>query len=1564
MLNSLTSGAALVVQGAWLWSPYELTRRIPELGITFVNVPTAYWHRWAADPGEAESVAPLRRVLTGGEEMLAANVRLWSASPLSAARLLNGYGPTEAVVTATIRIIQAEDGETGAVSIGRPLPGRSCRVVDRFGNPQPPGVPGELLLGGPLARGYLGRPDLTAERFIPDPFSGQPGARLYRTGDRVRFRIAGDLEFLGRIDEQLKVRGFRVEPGEVEALLTLHPAVREAAVVPLDTIGGKGLVAYVVPAEEGGDLSGALRTWLRERLPDYMVPAAWAMLPALPLNAHGKVDRRALPRPELPSAGDEGEAPAMSPETELLADLFAGLLGRERVGADDGFFDLGGHSLLAARLVSRVRSTFGVELPLSAVFESPTPAALTVRLEAARRASFLRIEPPPLVPSPATLGPAPLSFTQQRLWFLHQLDPEDAYHVPGALRLAGPVREDVLERALGEIVRRHEALRTVFRSAGSEPAQVVLPAGGVPLPVVDLRGLPGAEGEAWHLLEQEGRRPFDLGTGPLFRALLLRVADQEGLLAVVAHHIVSDAWSLGVLLRELGTIYAAFAVGEPSPLPELPVQYPDYARWQRQWLAGEVLEREVAHWRRTLAGAPESVELPYDRRPSRVTGTRGGRRPFELSAELFGRLAELARRDGWTSFMALLAGWQALLSRYSGQEDVVAGSPIANRSRLELEGLIGFFTNTLALRLDLSGDPSFWELGRRVRAAALSAYAHQDVPFEKLVEELRPDRHLGRNPLFQTMVVLQKETVPPVLPGVEAGLLDVDTGTAKFDLTLMLVEDGGGATGWMEYARDLFDPGTVDRVLGHLRTLLEAAVEDPGRRLSELPLLTAAEHAELAAWTRPLTPAPPKLLIHEGVAAQAARTPDAAAVIDGGESLTYGELMDRARRLARRLRALGVGPDVPVGLFLERSLDMMVAVLGVLEAGGAYLPLDPAWPAERLRHMIEDARAPVLVTHGPLAGVVPGGVRHVIRVDEASSSVGEGLAPSRAGEGAAPPGAGEGREGEEGSNPGLPPTREGASPSPTSFLQTGVTPGAPKGRQHVARGVSPGNGAENDPEPRRGDTTPDHLCYVVYTSGSTGRPKGVAMTHAAIAAMLLWQQRTSAAKAGRTLQFTSLAFDVSFQEIFSTWWAGGTVVLVSEDVRRDPPALTRLLAEQRIERLFLPFVALQQVAMAAIEKDGPGAFPSSLREVMCGGEQLCITPQVAELFSRLPGAELHNHFGPSEAHAVTWFALRGDAAGWPELAPIGIPLDHARVFLLDAHLQPVPVGVAGEMWVGGAGLSRGYLGRPDLTAERFLPDPFSWAGGWQPGDRLYRLGDLGKRRPDGVFEFLGRRDSQVKIRGHRIELSEVETALARHPAVRQAAVVVRGETSGSRRLVAYVVLREGVPPSDFGELRAFLAASLPDPMVPSAWALLDALPQTPTGKLDRGALSRIEPQVGADEGEPFVGPRTPAEELLAGIWAEVLGVPRVGIHDDFFQLGGHSLLATQVTSRIREALGVDLPLRRLFEASTLSAMAGAVLDAAAEIAAAAPPAPPMRRLPPERGQAVCPSPSPRSACGS
>ncbi|HEX6904704.1 MAG TPA: amino acid adenylation domain-containing protein [Thermoanaerobaculia bacterium] len=1452
ILATLTAGAALAVRDG-IWSTHELTRRIRELGLTYVNLPTAYWHRWVSDPGDLETAAlPVRLVLTGGEEMLAGSVRVWAGSPFAGIRLLNGYGPTEAVITATLHEVTPEDGEARTMPIGRPIPGRLCQVLDRSGYPQPAGIPGELALGGPLARGYLNRPALTAERFIPDAFSGQPGARLYRTGDRARFRPDGRLEFLGRIDEQVKLRGFRVEPAEVEALLAGHPEVREAVVTAFRTAGGDlALAAYVVPAGEGQATPASLRAFLGERLPDYMVPAAWTVLPSLPLNAHGKVDRRALPAPETAAAGGSGADAPVTLAGELLAGLFADLLGRERVGADESFFELGGHSLLATQLVSRVRAVFGVELPLAAVFERPTPAALAELLDAARRAPASPDGEPRLVREPGAA--APLSFAQRRLWFLHQLEPDDAYHVPGALRFRGPLREDVLERTLEEVVRRHEALRTVFGPGDGEPVQTVLPpAGPRLLPVADLSALPAAarEAEAARLLRLEADRAFDLSRGPLIRLLLLRLSSAERLLSLVVHHIVSDAWSTGVLLREMSVLYAAFAAGRPSPLPELPVQYPDFARWQRRWLSGERLEREVAHWRRALASAPESLELPYDRPPGAAAGTRGGCRPAELPAGLYGPLVALARREGWTAFMALFAGFQALLARYSGQTDVVVGSPIANRNRLELEGLIGFFTNTLALRADLAGDPAFREIGRRVRAAALDAYAHQDLPFEKLVEELSPDRQAGRNPIFQTVLVLQSPPAAPALPGIETGLVEVATGAAKFDLTLLLTEDGSGASGVLEYARDLFDGTTAERLLGHLRNLLAGAVEDPGRRLSELPLLTAHERQQVFdEWNDTLmTRAPEGRCLHHLVAAQARRTPDAVAVVGERETLTYRGLTERAGRLARFLRGLGVGPETRVGLCVERTPDMVAAMLGILEAGGAYLPLDPAYPRERVELMLADGGAPVLVTESALAGGLPSFAGPVVLLDA--------------------------------------------------------------DRQRIDAAVAlPGAAPEVDET---------NLAYVIFTSGSTGRPKGVAIEHHNAVTLVGWGLETFPPEAlEASLVATSICFDISVFEIFAPLAVGGRLIVVPNVL-----ALPGLAEE----------VTIVNAVPSPMAEVAGGPFPARLRVVNLGGEPL--KPDLVDRIYSHPQVErVYNLYGPSEDTTYSTFLRVPRGAS---RITVGRPVAETQARVLGRSGELLPAGVAGELFLSGGGLSRGYLGRPDLTAERFVPDPYG-----PPGARMYRTGDRIRLLPDGQLDFLGRFDHQVKIRGVRIELGEIEAALERHPAVRQAVAVVRSDGPLGARLVGYVMPEEGAGEDLPAELAAYLREILPAVMVPTVWMVLPAFPLSPNGKVDRRALPDPERSDSAGAGAP----RTPAEERMAAIWSEVLGVAGVGADDDFFDLGGHSLLATQVASRVQEVFGVHLPLRRMFEASTLAAMTAAALGSTG---ADAPP-PPIRRAPRDGG---------------
>jgi amino acid adenylation domain-containing protein len=1450
ILMAVVSGAALHIPPVReTGDAAAFARRAVAEGIDTIHA-TPSLFRTVAETGTR--LEGLRVLHLGGEALSRAGVERMAAAVGPGCTLYNGYGPTEV----TIISLLFEIGRPGSLRggertpIGRPLVENAVYVVDRQGGLVPVGVPGELWLGGPqVGRGYVGRPELTAERFIPDGFGGEPGGRVYRTGDLVRWLPDGMVEFLGRVDHQVKVRGFRVEPGEIEAALRRHRRVREAVVVAR----GEALVAYVV-AEAG---AGELRDFLLGLLPAALVPSAFVRLAELPLTPTGKVDRRALPEPEIEVSGEREAARGQA--EEILAGIFAELLGIPEVGREGSFFHLGGHSLLATQAASRAREAFGVELSPAELFLAPTPAALARRIVELRGEESAAVPPPR--PAPRDPAGEPLSFAQERLWFLQRLEPGgSAYNVSGAIRLRGPLRPGVLARALGEIVRRHEALRTVFRDGpGGAPVQVVLPPPAVPLPVVDL----SSEEAAARLLAGEVARPFDLAEGPLVRTLLLRLGEGDHLLAVVMHHAISDAWSLGILMRELTALYKAFGAGEPSPLPALPLQYADFARWQREQMAGERLESELAHWRRVLDGAPEALDLPADRPLPPVPTSAALRRPAVMPPALAAALRALARRQGWTPFMLLLAAFDAFLARLTGQRDLVVGSAVANRNRLETEGVIGFFTNTLALRLDLAGDPTFQDLARRARAATLEAYAHQDLPFERLVEDLAPRRERGRNPLFQAMLALND--VPSLarleLPGVKVEAVEIAPPEAKFDLTLFLAERADGFAGQLELRQDRFDPATGERWLGHLLTLLAGAVAAPQTRLSDLPLLAATERAQLAEWGRPPLPPAEAWCVHERVAARAVLHPHAEAVVDGDASLTYGDLLRRARRVAARLRALGVGPDVPVGIFLGRSLDLAAAILGVLEAGGAYLPLDPGYPKERLRLMLEDARVPVVLTEPALLDALPAGAGRPLLMAEAL-----------------------------------------AGPDPNPWTPAVVDPA--------------------------------NLAYLIYTSGSTGRPKGVAMTHGAISAMLDWQLRTSRAGAGRTLQFAALSFDVSFQEIFSAWCAGGSVVMVDEEVRRDPPALLRLLAAQRVERLFLPFVALQQLALAA----RPGGIPASLREVMSAGEQLYVTPQIAALLAALPGATLHNHYGPTETHAATWLPLEGDPAVWPERPTVGRPLDRARVFLLDRDLKLVPAGVPGELYVGGAGLARGYLGQPGLTAERFVPDPFAEVDGWTPGSRLYRTGDLARWLPDGEIEYIGRGDTQVKIRGQRIELAEVETALARHPALRQAAVAVRGAGAGSRRLVGYAVFREDVAPPPFAELRAFLAGSLPDAMVPSAWVRLDALPLTPSGKVDRRSLPAPDPST--EDAAPAAAPRGPAEELMAAIWSEVLGVRRVGVHDDFFALGGHSLLATQVMSRVREAFGVEAPLRRLFEEPTAAGLARAVEET---LAAGAPAPEPILR---------------------
>jgi amino acid adenylation domain-containing protein len=1463
---ALVSGAAVHVPPAEsVWDPARLLDWLADEEITLSFLPTPLLEAVLARGAPLPELA-LRRVMTGGD-------RLGRRPPAGLGwRLLNLYGPTENTSVTTWGPVASEG--LSAPAIGRPVGGVRVHLLDRALRPVPPGAPGEICAAGAgLSRGYLGRPDLTAERFVPDPFAAAPGGRLYRTGDLARWRPAGEIEFLGRIDQQVKVRGVRIEPGEIEAALERHPAVREAAVVAPEAEPGRSrLAAFLVPHPglEERPRAEDLAAHLRRLLPPAMIPEAFVWLPALPLTPNGKVDRRALLRLAAAGHGEPRQDEASrtgprGPAEELVAAAFAEVFGREAVGRDESFFDLGGHSLLAARLLARIRQSTGCDLPLEAVFEAPVVADLAARVEGALGGGAAL---PPIEQVPRE-GDLPLSFAQRRLWFLDRLAPGGAaYNVATALRLVGPLRPEALRSALATVVSRHEVLRTVFVEADGEPRQRIHPPQGVPLPVIDLGSLaaPDREREALRLAQDEARRPFDLARGPLLRTGLLRLSEEEHLLVLALHHIVADGWSLGVLAREVSALHAA-----PAPsLPELPVQYADFAVWQRRVLTEEAVEADLAYWTRQLAGAPAVLALPLDRPRPPVATLRGGRRPVALGRGDWDEALRLARAAGATPFMVLLAAFQALLARWAGQEDVVVGTPVAGRRLPELEGLIGCFVNNLVLRTGLEGVPTFGELVARCRATVLAAHAHQDLPFERLVEALEPERQLAHAPLFQVMLAFLDE--PPEaslrLPGVQTQGLQLDRGAAQLDLTLALAAGPAGVEGALEHNRDLFDATTAERLLAQFRTLFAAASAGPETPLSDLPLLSPGErHQILSEWndTR-RTWETGAATLHGLVAAQVARTPEAVAVEGDGEALTYRELAERANRLAHHLRRLGVGPEARVGICLERSPDMVVAFLAALTAGGAYVPLDPGDPRERLARMLEDAGLTVLVSHSRLSGRLPETGCPAVLLDAGRDSI--------------------------------------AAESPAS-LEVAVDP--------------------------------EELAYVIFTSGSTGRPKGAMNSHAGIVNRLLWMQETYRLEANdRVLQKTPVSFDVSVWELFWPLIAGARVVLARPGGQGDPRYLGRLLAERGITTLhFVP-----SMLRAFLEGAGAAAC-ATVRRVIASGEALSpdLRDRALDFFAT---ADLENLYGPTEAAVdVTRWACRRGAA--ERGVPIGRPIANTSIHLLDRALRPVPVGVAGELWIGGRGVGRGYLGRPELTAERFAPDPFG-----EPGARLYRTGDLARRLPGGEVDFLGRADQQVKVRGFRIELGEVEAALLAVPGVREAAVTARDVAPGDVRLVAYVAPGEAA-----AGLAAALRLLLPEPMVPSLFVPLPALPLTPSGKVDRRALP--QPAAGslgpAREWEP---PRGEVEELLATVWSELLEVPRVGRGDGFFDLGGHSLLATRLVSRVAALFGVEVPLPQVFAAPTLAGLAERIAAARTAGTESAPPLVPRswegRRRPPSFAQ--------------
>jgi amino acid adenylation domain-containing protein len=1053
--------------------------------------------------------------------------------------------------------------------------------------------------------------------------------------------------------------------------------------------------------------------------------------------------------------------------------------------------------------------------------------------------------------TPPRISPAsrdrdvPLSFAQQRLWFLDQLEPGNStYNVAQAYRLAGPINRVALEQSFNEIVRRHDTLRTTFSVADRQPVQVIHPAVTVPVTVIDLSDVPENEREiqVQQLVVKERSRRFKLDQGPLLYITLLRLEVDEHILLLTMHHIISDEWSIDLLFRELAEFYKSYSNGIPPTMPELPIQYADFTVWQREWLQGKVLEKQLTYWKQQLDSLPHALELPTDRpRPPAYT-QRGGVKSKLIAKVSSKALKQLSQQEEVTLFMALLTAFKTLLYRYTAQDDIVVGTPIANRSRVELGGLIGFFVNTLVLRTQLSGEPTFRELLARVREVSLEAYTHQDLPFEKLVEELQPERDMSRTPLFQVMFILHNASGHSLeLQGLTVSPLTVDVQSAKFDLTLYVAEEAEGLRTTFEYNADLFDEITISRMLGHFETLLEGIVANPDRRLSDLPLLTKAERQQLLTeWNNTRADYPIHHCFHQLFEDQAARTPDKIAVSFEDQQLTYSQLNARANQLAHYLRQRGVGPEVLVGICVERSLEMMIGLLGILKAGGAYVPLDPAYPKERVALMIEDARVPVLLTQQKLVAGLPEQEAAVVRLD-ADMNV-------------------------------------------------------------IAR--------ENEANPDSG-VTPENLAYVIYTSGSTGRPKGVQIGHRSLVNFLSSMRRSPGLTGEDSLlAVTTISFDIAALELYLPLLTGGQVILASREVAGDGVRLLSLL--ERCEATVMQ--ATPATWRMLLAQGWPG---DRQLKILCGGEALP-GELAGQLFER--SASLWNLYGPTET--TIWSSVyqieadRSEAHAKQAAELIGRPLANTQTFILDRHLKPVPVGVSGELYIGGDGLARGYLNHPELTAERFIRSPFSDTS----GTRLYKTGDLARYRPDGNIEFLGRIDHQVKVRGFRIELGKIEVILGRHRSVREAVVVVREGVGGDRRLAAYLIPNEESTVPNVTELRGFLKEKLPEYMIPAAFVILTALPLTPNGKVDRRALP--EPDLTRPELEStFVAPRTEDEKIIAEIWVEVLGLEQVGIYDNFFELGGHSLLATQVVARIRETFQVELPLRTIFEALTVADLA-------------------------------------------
>ena len=1395
---------------------------------------------------DPKSFTALQCIVMTGEPLYPADVKHWMQVFGDRVKLFNIYGTTETSLSKFQYEVKPEDVERPSIPVGKPIKGSAVMIMDSALRPCHEGAVGEIFIRTPYrSHGYYGEPDLTKEVFIQNPFTTDPNDVVHKTGDFGRLLEDGSLEILGRRDQQVQVRGVRVELGEIENLLRLHSAVADVAVIDRDdSDGNKFLVAYVTMTNGAG--SEHLRQYLAERLPPTMLPSAFVELDELPRTLNGKIDRKSLPALEVvQTARDESELQPRTPIEEVVAAIWREVLKLPVVGRTDNFFNLGGHSLLATQVILRLRDTLKVELPVRSIFESSTVEQLSVLIqEQIGDGRQQTLDPIEVVPRTGRLA---ASFAQQRLWFQEKLTlGSGAFHLALGAKLEGQLNVPALEQTFTEIIRRHESLRTSFPMIDGEVVQQISSPSPFRIPIIDLRHFDEADREtiSLDLAQSELSRPFDLASGPLTRVVLIRHRDDEYTIICTLHHIISDGWSRGVLVKEISTLYEAFCSAEPSPLAELSIQYADFAEWQRQRLQGDALEQELNYWKEKLEGAPPLLALPTDRPRPAIQSYRGATENLILGQQLTGQLKTLSQARGMTLFMTLLAAFQTLLFRYSAQDDIVVGTTAANRERSDIEGLIGFFVNMLALRTDLSGNPRFEDLLEQVREATFKAYVYQGVPFERLVQELKPRRNPSYSPVFQVVFSFQNQPtmVGLALPGLTLSMPQVELTTSQFDLLLDLSEGANGLAGTLQYNSDLFDRTTMVRMAEHFRNLLEGIAVHPERRLSELSLQSENERFEsLVEWNQTAAEYPRDVCVNELFSRVAEQQPDAVAAVFEEQQLSYAELDYCSNQLAHYLKESGVRAGDLVGVCLDHSVEELVGLLGVLKAGAGYVPVDPEHPLQRLLFMLTDSGVTTVLTQQRFVDALAYCDIKLICIDRDWPSIAE--------------------------------------------QSTAAT--------HVS-------------------IPPESVAYVIYTSGSTGQPKGVAVTHRSLVNYASWASDVYLQNERLNFAlYSSVAFDLTVTSIFVPLITGNKVVIYRWADQQAP--LEQILDDNETGILKLTPSHL------ALIKDRDNR-QSSIKRLIVGGEnfETDLARQVYESFGGQ--VEIYNEYGPTEATVGCMLYQFDELRDRRQGVPIGKPAANAQVYVLDKWLQPAAVNVTGELCLSGDGLAQGYLNRPSLSAEKFIPHPFA------AGQRMYRTGDLGRMLPDGNIEYLGRRDQQVKFHGYRVELNEIQWALKQHSQIQDSVVMIRTDKQGNDVMVAYYVSRQEL---EAAEIRAFLSERLIGETIPNLFVHLRNLPLTLNGKINYEALPSLE-EARQKLQRIYTAPRSPQEESVAAIWAEVLSMERVGIDENFFTLGGHSLLATQIIHRINQTFEIDLPMRVMFDDPTIAALSLSIEEALIE----------------------------------